>query len=405
MALDRLVALVNQLAPQNSESPPALQRTARCPRCGYDLRGAVEAWTDSCPVTGQCAECGLRFEWGDLLNIKRKRPRWCVEYARSFRALILRSVATLALTVWPPLFWGSLQMWHEPRWRRVGVYIASLFVLVYATFAVGHGALAWREWRLHKQGFGVVQWSRTPVLSRSVQQGPYTTTASPLTTVAQAVFLPWSDQSPGAMAPSPSGVTWAAYRDIHLQVERLPDGTYPPLPATFPHPSPRELFLRGYESPTRGTWGRRWEQPGLPGPVGMTMLICGFPALVASLCPAFFRLLPQTRRKAKVHWRHIIRVALYSAPFVIAPLLCAILGNVYRHWAGWSHDILFGRLAWIAFLLTPLVLVVWWWAAARRYLKMPHAFGVAVCAVATSFLVVMLCGYFVLVSRLAVLLG
>lgn len=386
---------------EQHSSPVAL--TPRCPRCGYNLRGAVESWIESCPIQGACAECGLQFEWGDLLNIKRKRPRWCVEYGRSFQASMMRSVATLALTAWPPAFWGSLQMWHEPRWRRVGVYIALLFVFVYATFALGHGAIAWREWYFHKQGVEVVQHD-----PEGIRGAPYTTSSSPVTTIVQAVFLPWSDQSPGALTPMPIPAGGSAniviYRHIDLSVTRMPNGALRPLPATLPHPSPRELFQLGYFNET-GYWSMRWEVPNLPGPLSMTVLICTFPALVAGLCPAFFRLLPQTRRKAKVRWRHIIRVALYSAPFVIAPLLCAILGNVYRHWAGWSHDMLFWRLVWIAFLLTPLVLVVWWWAAARRYLHMPHALGVAVCAVATSFLFVMLCGYFVFISRLTVYVG
>ena len=38
-----------------------------CPRCGYDLSGAVAAWEDCCPLTGVCSECGYRFEWGGAL--------------------------------------------------------------------------------------------------------------------------------------------------------------------------------------------------------------------------------------------------------------------------------------------------------------------------------------------------
>ena len=35
------------------------ERTIGCPRCGYDQRGMVESWTLQCPLTGECAECGL----------------------------------------------------------------------------------------------------------------------------------------------------------------------------------------------------------------------------------------------------------------------------------------------------------------------------------------------------------
>ena len=36
---------------------------AKCPRCGYDLRGAIATWTEQCPLHGTCAGCGLQFAW------------------------------------------------------------------------------------------------------------------------------------------------------------------------------------------------------------------------------------------------------------------------------------------------------------------------------------------------------
>lgn len=41
--------------------------TPTCPKCGYDLSGAVRSWTDRCPTKGVCSECGLEFNWGVLL--------------------------------------------------------------------------------------------------------------------------------------------------------------------------------------------------------------------------------------------------------------------------------------------------------------------------------------------------
>ncbi|MFB3103994.1 MAG: hypothetical protein ACE1ZA_03615, partial [Pseudomonadales bacterium] len=79
MALDRLVALVNQFALKSSGLPSALQRTARCPRCGYDLRGAIGTWADQCPLHGTCAECGLQFVWAEVLHPEKFEPQWCVE--------------------------------------------------------------------------------------------------------------------------------------------------------------------------------------------------------------------------------------------------------------------------------------------------------------------------------------
>lgn len=34
----------------------------RCPRCGYDLSGAVATWKTSCPLEVTCSECGQRFK-------------------------------------------------------------------------------------------------------------------------------------------------------------------------------------------------------------------------------------------------------------------------------------------------------------------------------------------------------
>lgn len=39
-----------------------------CPRCGYDQSGVIDSWRDSCPTTGLCPECGLTFDWRNLLN-------------------------------------------------------------------------------------------------------------------------------------------------------------------------------------------------------------------------------------------------------------------------------------------------------------------------------------------------
>ena len=51
----------------------------RCPRCGYDQRGEMAKWADSCPLTSVCTECGLEIDWAELISPKFERPAWCVE--------------------------------------------------------------------------------------------------------------------------------------------------------------------------------------------------------------------------------------------------------------------------------------------------------------------------------------
>ena len=61
------------LVPQ--ENLTEIVTKAACPRCGYDLRGALETWKRKCPINGVCTECGLKFEWGELLCERRNVPR------------------------------------------------------------------------------------------------------------------------------------------------------------------------------------------------------------------------------------------------------------------------------------------------------------------------------------------
>jgi hypothetical protein len=99
-----------------------------CPRCGYDQRGVVDSWADACPLNGICTECGLEFEWAELLSATRRMPRWCVEYGRGSVDFLRRWTRTLGLVLWPWGFWKGLKISHEIRWRRI--LECHLFTLV-----------------------------------------------------------------------------------------------------------------------------------------------------------------------------------------------------------------------------------------------------------------------------------
>ncbi|GMV26354.1 MAG: hypothetical protein AMXMBFR58_23850 [Phycisphaerae bacterium] len=79
-----------------------------CPRCGYDLSGAIATWTDACPVTGRCTECGLEFRWGEVIDPARRVPGWSFEHAA--RGRLRAFIATLARLFVPRVFWGSMRM-------------------------------------------------------------------------------------------------------------------------------------------------------------------------------------------------------------------------------------------------------------------------------------------------------
>lgn len=107
-----------------------------CPRCGYDLRGAVESWSESCPLAGTCSECGLAFEWANALRADRQRLPWLYEHARrwwSFGSV----VRTLWMLLLPWRFWGRVRLHHGVVWRRLAVWIAFGLVGTTALGTVG----------------------------------------------------------------------------------------------------------------------------------------------------------------------------------------------------------------------------------------------------------------------------
>lgn len=90
-----------------------------CPRCDYHLDGAVAAFTDQCPLQGTCPECGMEFDWANLLRADRQLVPWLFEHARS---VVRGFLGTLWKSLFPVRFWNAVQMWHVPRVRRLWWY-------------------------------------------------------------------------------------------------------------------------------------------------------------------------------------------------------------------------------------------------------------------------------------------
>jgi len=141
-----------------------------------------------------------------------------------------------------------------------------------------------------------------------------------------------------------------------------------------PYPAPSETIetlwygrqARGWTMPPLLEWG--W----LARQSLVAMGICS--ALIVAF-PLSLVLLPVSRRRAKVRWRHIARVSLYS---VFAPW--TTLGLTHAAWAasilsGWPRLDEEALIA-ISGAGTPVLLFCWWWAALRNYLRIPHAFFV-----------------------------
>jgi hypothetical protein len=84
-----------------------------CPRCAYDLSGEVARWSEACPLTGLCPECGLGVAWRDVLLRKYNYPEWLFETASARRLAALCGNSLLALR--PARFWSRVKMNYPVR--------------------------------------------------------------------------------------------------------------------------------------------------------------------------------------------------------------------------------------------------------------------------------------------------
>ncbi|RMH30781.1 MAG: hypothetical protein D6692_01185 [Planctomycetota bacterium] len=113
----------------------ASRLSAVCPRCGYDQSGEVATWSDRCPISGTCPECGTGFDWADLFNPARQDIRWLVEHAPSFGRRLRRTGPTLMRMVLPWVFWRRVDVHAR---TDVGSIVRWLVVL-----AIGMHLLTW----------------------------------------------------------------------------------------------------------------------------------------------------------------------------------------------------------------------------------------------------------------------
>ena len=121
----------------SSESPAdlidwsAITASVECPLCLYNLRGLIEP---------RCPECGLQFEWPELLDPQRQRHRYLFEHHAernlwSFFRTVLGGLR-------PRKFWTTLKPNHTVNSRRLLIYwflCSCLLLLVPAAEAIQAG--------------------------------------------------------------------------------------------------------------------------------------------------------------------------------------------------------------------------------------------------------------------------
>lgn len=108
-----------------ADSSPA---TPHCPRCTYDLSGEVARWTDQCPTSGVCPECGLGFPWGGVLNPTRWHVVGFVEHTPGFFRTLMAAWRTWWWTHAPRAFWSRITLEAPIRPGRWFVWLLVIFL-------------------------------------------------------------------------------------------------------------------------------------------------------------------------------------------------------------------------------------------------------------------------------------
>lgn len=391
---------------------PRDRQSCVCPRCGYDQRGPIATWTESCPLQGTCSECGLVFNWAEVLMPEKFEPQWCVEFVPRRRSIPWVCVKTYFRSFWPWGFWSRLKMSQPIRSWRLAAYVIFLLWPLLFFYVCGESALAiyvryqvaasystWTQQMAKQVSYmqmqlqvmqkaqkiqSMTQEERDAEFDGDVPFGLGTPTeyrhavefnarrpASQLASDIQAMLQSISImQAQSAVAPVINQSYLAAIveavvfplRQFSWGTIALADGT------TVMYPAPTDNYSSLAQKFSGNTLGRN---PDFGIRLVCTLLIS---FLLTVMLPICFILLPVSRRLAKVRWSHVWRVAVYS---LFALQLTQVLSIVVMV----LYVTSFNRLGWwlanyvpVAFCVT---LPAWWAVAIKRYLKMPHAGAIA----------------------------
>jgi hypothetical protein len=123
-----------------------------CPKCGYDQSGHVDTWTDRCPLQGVCTECGLEFDWVDVMDAKRVRLHWYSEHASGFKQMLARTPSTILRLLFPPVFWSRVTVMMEVRLRSLLLWVLTLAIGMHLLASIFVGLGVWTEYGVWRYG-------------------------------------------------------------------------------------------------------------------------------------------------------------------------------------------------------------------------------------------------------------
>ena len=340
--------------------------TPTCPRRGYDLSGHIASWERACPIEGRCSECGLAFAWRQVLVESERVNTRHVEHCRA-RAIPIATVRTLVWCVLPWVFWKKVRLHHEPRLRRMAIWLA--LVLICSQVVAGlvtAGALMVEETdaigQLNKQRQRQIAWLRKritelePIESRSALSE------------SQARLLGYARSQLTTMPPP--------IRPERLVLRSLAKGlAYPLAYVEDEAPAVVRTRLMG-----------NWLSPSLPTPAWRVSLVRFWrnPVLIVGTTlslafPLMLLILAGTRRRLNIRLVHLMRGTVFGMAWLMLPAIERVLDMSYGAWQvieGARGGQLFSRSSTSDWPLwawgVALWIGAWWLCAIGRGFRFPR---------------------------------
>lgn len=318
---------------------PGIHYSHTCPRCRYDLSGLIASWETTCPLAGTCSECGLEFQWTDVLHSHTKRLPAFIEHSPvGFLGarIVFSAWRTVLWTILPWFFWRTVKLHHQirpPRWpvwlllTLGGLHIVAA-ALSTLNFLARFGSVAAVHGRTFYTGVGTV--------------------------VAPPTTWSWDDVQVLML-----GFVARPFAEINAFGQSLTGAT---------------------EVASVQKWTVTWLVGDWPSFLWVSLAVgAAFPILLA--------LLPDTRKIAKVRSIHLLRGYVFSLSWLVMLSLMHTLrllallydppttrpsvnGWMYSSGTLLQHDLVFHEISRYFMVIVAAWLAAWWFCCIKHGLRL-----------------------------------